>query len=432
VALLGAACTHGSVGSLEVKASADIATVAQASWTDGGYPTRIEVSGPDGPWLATDWQPSNGEGHTVALLGLHAESDWTAIVATEAGPMSEAFAFSTGALPADFPAWTITGEPGWRGNLVTTVIGETSWVVVLDETGAVVWYLPVRSSGWLTRARVRQDGLGMRYGVSSLSNASLVPWVAATDWEGMETGALLLEGFTHDFVELPDGGVALLASEPRVLEGYALPVLGDRIVEMLADGTERTVFSTWEEWEAPAPGSVEEETGTWTHANALAYSAARNTYSLGLRNLDAIVEIDATTGALLRQVGGEGSTYAFVPPDAAPEDQHQFQWVEGGILVFDNRREEVGSRAIELRLDDEAGTATESGAWVHDPPAYVYALGDVHREADGSTLIAWSSAGMLTEYGSDGEVRWELQAQLGTALGFMDRVDALPGVSRVR
>jgi hypothetical protein len=62
----------------------------------------------------------------------------------------------------------------------------------------------------------------------------------------------------------------------------------------------------------------------------------------------------------------------------------------------------------------------------------VYALGDVDRAADGSTLVTFSSAGLIDDVSPGGDLRWELQTQLASGVSYLVRVAELPGMTRVR
>ena len=99
----------------------------------------------------------------------------------------------------------------------------------------------------------------------------------------------------HVFTQLPDGTVAYPAVEIRDWldpdTGEWVQVIGDTIVEMAANGDQRTVFSAWDwkpvqkhdHWTSSFYGDAHD----WTHANALQYIEDRDSYLITFPHLDA-------------------------------------------------------------------------------------------------------------------------------------------------
>jgi len=100
--------------------------------------------------------------------------------------------------------------------------------------------------------------------------------------------------------------------------------------------------------------------------------------------------------------------------------QHQFEFIDGGVLVFDNGLvSESHSQVIEIALDTGAWTADLASTYESDPSLYSMVLGDVARLPNGNDLVAWSTAGVVEEATPDGEVVWKLQTQLGGGIGYV-------------
>lgn len=416
---------------LRIESASDVGPVATAYWQDGADArTRVRVDGPDGPWLQTDWQEPSEAGHEVALIGMYPDAAWTAYIEAEGGETSIAVPFETPALPADFPSWSTTGEPDWQGYTVTTLLSSVSTTVILDERGRVVWFNTAKDPGRAIRARLRKDGKGLRYALSLQTDSTQEPLINAVDWRGNVTSSLAVPHFSHDFVEHDDGTLGLLLFDVREHPSFSVDVYGNELVELLPEGGSRAIFSTWNLWDPELHGSVKDD-GTWTHGNSLDYDETTGAYSLGFRGTDSIIEVSAATGEVLRQVGGPTSTYSFADEADKPFDQHQFQWVEGGILVFDNHTDATGSRALELTLDENTVAASKRLEITHDPQFWVYAMGDVDRWEGGDTMVTWSTSGVLTEVNSEGSPIWELSTDFGTAFGFLTRERSIPGLQRV-
>lgn len=421
LALLG--CDPSAV-SIEVDGPAVV-----ARWTATTVESRVEVRDASGTVLWTDWQEPSSNGHEALLLGLSPGQSYTAVAAARDGLSTVPSAFDTEPLPTDFPTWSTEGTPGWEGFLVGSLLGDTSNVVVMNDGGEVVWYHEEVSDTRVIRARPRVDGRGLWYAAFRDTDETAAPELVSVDWRGQELYREAIDHFTHDFVEHQDGTLGLLLEDLRPVDGYEGDVRGNSVVQFAPGEAPTTVFSTWDIWE-PGPDGQVHDGNTWTHGNALDWDEDTRCYTVGFRGQDALVEVSADSGEVRRQVGGPTSTYTFVDGAQESFDQHQFQWVTGGVLIFDNGVSETGSRAVEFGLDDEAGTATERWSYQHDPALWVYALGDVDRASDGSTLVTFSTAGVIDDVTADGDVRWSLTTGLGTVLGYTTRVTALPGVSR--
>ena len=414
----------------EITVSTEVVTVASATWGDDGTASRVRVDGPDGAWVATEWQDPNPGGHEALILGLYPDEAWAAFVETASGASLTGVDFRTGPLPTDFPSWRTAGQPGWEGYWITSLLETSSWPVILDEAGRVVWYRKVAGGGRVLRVRLRGDGDGVRFANSQLTDDEDNPTLDAVRFDGTVDEQLNAPYFTHDFVEKTPDVFGMIVKDSRGVAGFDVLVDGNRLIELGTDGAERTVWSTWDHWD-PAVGDFVEEDGTWTHGNALDYDAAHDVYTVGFRGVDAIVEVDNASGEALRQVGGPTSSYAELPKADRQLGQHQFQWIDGGILVFDNHTEASGSRVLAMGLDDDSGVATLAWSLAHDPPLYTFAMGDVDLAEDGSLLVTWSSNGVVTDFGPDGDVRWELSTDIGTGFGYVERSVSLPGIARL-
>jgi len=245
-------------------------------------------------------------------------------------------------------------------------------------------------------------------------------------WGGDLLVELDVPAFSHDFVLLPDDTVALIEFDRRTMES-GQDVWGNRIVETDVLGSRSEIWSTFDSWEPGVDGDVDDQ-GYWTGVNALDYDESSDGYMLSARGLSAIVEL-GRDGALGEQIGGPQSDYDFLSNDDIPERQHQFERLDDGLLVFDNRDAKAGSRLLELALDTEAHTASARWTWQPAEPLFVYALGDVDRRSDGSTIAAWCTSGVIDQIGADGSLEASVALGLGAGFGFLDTRGELIGMN---
>jgi len=313
-----------------------------------------------------------------------------------------------------------------RRFLATSLYSSASMAVILDGDGQVVWADAPPDLGWddhfVSRVRQARVGEWITYSLSGghphgLPEPDLTRAIVRVSLDGAREQILLLPDTHHDFFELGDGTLALLRYDRREVDGVTW--IGDALVEIAPDGSERQVWTAWDHFPFDAENVVGPHRA-WSHANAVHFDKAEGAYYVSVRNFDCIVKIDASTGEQLWVLGGAQSSFTL--PDGGKElfvHQHQFDLVDGGIVVFDNgAAEKLDSRAVEYALDESAGTATR--VWEHhaDPPLFCAAMGDVERLDNGNTLITWSSAGRIDEVTPGGEVVWRLNSHLGAGFGF--------------
>ncbi len=205
---------------------------------------------------------------------------------------------------------------------------------------------------------------------------------------------------------------------------------GDRIMEMSPDGDIVEVYSVWNDFEYvddDDPGDPGPPEG-WTHANAIRYRAADDSYYVSLRAQDGILKVDRGSGELLWALGTGLSD--FTDPDGGSaaffNAQHGFEVLDGTLLVFNNGdAEETASRALEVAVDEATFEAEIVWEYAPDPDVFCPTLGDIHRFDSGHTLVLFSTAGQADEVTPDGEVVWQLSADIGGALGYGVFTDTL-------
>jgi len=320
----------------------------------------------------------------------------------------------------------VADEAGAQRRFVaTSLYSSESVAVILDGDGDVVWsHRP--DLGWpnhfVTRVRQARIGEWITYNVDGgqaqgLPEPDPTRAIVRVSLDGAREQVLVLPDTHHDFFELGDGTLALLKYDRREVDGHTY--IGDAVVEVSPDGSERQVWTVWDYFELD-PENVVGPQASWSHANAMYYDKDAGAYYVSLRNFDCIVKIDQASGEQLWVLGGERSDFALSDgSEALFHHQHQFDLVENGIVVFDNGLVETqDSRAVEYRLDPAVGLATKVWEQHADPPMFCAALGDVDRLDNGNSLVTWSSAGQIEEVSPEGEVIWRVRAELGAAFGF--------------
>ncbi len=343
----------------------------------------------------------------------------------------------TGALPVGLPeAVLASGLPGPEtpAFLAVSLLTETERRAVIFETGTGapvwVWTLPegLGPETMLYRVHVRADGGGI---LANVHEGPDTPGgIFRVDWDGAAT-FLPVPGATRDFVELPDGAVAVLSAEMRRTATGGL-VHGDRLFEVALDGAAREIWNMFDdyphEWgettRVPHPDGDFVE---WAHANGVGYDASEDDFLLSLPDIQTIARVDRASGDLVWRVGEQSGEYVLDGAAAPTLDMpHSVQVLDdGALLVFNRRGPGRCSGAAELALDPAGGRAWERWRSDADPCLLTTFLGEALRVEDGDTVIDFSSAGRIDIVGPDGALRWRLGLDLGAGFGFVDRAEAL-------
>ena len=421
LALLSVGCRPSILP--DVSVSEAISTVVTVSWsTPEPAQSHIEFGLTEA--LGRKSRSTYGIEHEAILIGLRADERYH-LQAVVGSDRSDLLTVTTGSLPANFPEVTVSGDPdALPGYLMVPLMGTASVLVILDGDGEVVWYHPIGNRHfshrmWLDRAEdvVTFNGFEMGSG-SRITRISL---------DGTLLQHLDYSDHNHDFLPLPDGDLVMIAYIKRELHGEL--VSGDGIYRMNMSGETELLWSAWDDFEYIQAQDDQDDLGGWTHANALDHHPEDDAFYLSLRSFDALLKIQASTGELLWTLSGSPglSDFTFTEGSTPPSHQHQFELISPDrLLIFDNRYDlQEPARVVEYALDMEAMTADEVWSYTHDPTLLVYALGDVDRLEDGSTLIDWSTSGVIQLLSPEDEELWSINTELGYAFGYASLIDDL-------
>lgn len=399
----------------------DVTTVVRVRWrTEAPTVGRVEFGKSEAYGLSTPPTEAGTE-HEALLLGMTADTLVNFRVRADGETCSEASGnqtITTGSLPSGLFPTRATGTASWSGYQVLPLQGTGYAVVIVDNEGHYVWYHQVEASGNLMRAFLSTDGKHVVLCHAGPQDALQNGKIVKVSLDGADVTEIPFPYIDHDMVELPDGSIAAIVVDGQP-EGTA-----DKIVELRPDGTTVEVWRAWDTWDPDTLGIPERE-HNWTHANALDYDPVADDYYVSLKTMQTLAKIDRATGTLEWSMNGLANQFAFAG-GVPVQMHHQFEVLGDTILFFENGNPDRGySRAVEVRIDEEARTAEEIWSYTSDPPLYVFAKGDVHRFDDGITQVVWSSAGQIQNVSPDGEVVWQLDLDLGQAITFVQYVPSM-------
>jgi hypothetical protein len=294
---------------------------------------------------------------------------------------------------------TAPGQP-WTG-------GPT----IYDNAGHVVWYKP-------------SETISVTEPVTYLGKPALAYYQRTRAYNGFGEGywVLLNQSYQeiaqvhagnglfadhHEF-ELTKRGTALIDCYHRVVVdltpfgGPARATVWEGVVQEINVATGKVVF----EWHSlphipvtDSYNSLKVNNVDYFHMNAISEDTDGNLIVSG-RDIQSLVKINRTTGAVMWRLGGKRSSFTFVG-DTGPHRQHDGRAVGGGMYsVFDNgvgAKPQV-SRGVTWKLNTTAHTATLVDVWRHTPDIFSLIMGSNRVLPNGNRLIGWAIGGVTTEY----------------------------------
>ncbi len=407
----------------ELEVTTHLEAAARVTWSDG---ERVRTA---------ESPPSTR--HHLLLVRNRPDREITVTVELLRGQeaVSEELSFTTPPLPEPFPDIDVLAAVPERLSPGDTLLGlstpGTHYAVVVDAGGEVVWWLrtPLR----FYELQVGADGLllGTHEGLEGIEEL---------DWTGRVHRAwrpaahavppqipVEVDNFHHDVQRLEDGRLVAMTYDVVVRPTYPVsyydptvvdtdvPVREDRVVVLdPADGaiTESYPLGPLLPPDRLGYGSLVLYGGErdWSHANGVEPFGPTGALLVSLRNQDALLAIDRTTGEL-RWVLGNPANWPpeweakRLQPVGAPFDwpyhQHAPEWSGDRVMVFDNGNEraspwtgeprlsedEAWSRVVEYRIDEAARTVEQ--AWAFEVPGsrlFSVFLGDADHLPNGDVL----------------------------------------------
>ena len=428
------ACSKGPVENVEAEIT-DVGTVVRVSFDTKDETTATVLFGPGD--LRYETPPTEkGTHHEALLVGLPGLTEAHYQIVVD-GEEDEERTIETQFVPNDFPEITMTGGDHDRFAGVSFILdGQSDPTIkagpaLLDPEGRIAWYHLDHHDLQSFRTRLLKDGSGVVYNLANISgapaeNSALVK----VPFDGSEETVIPVDFLAHDFVELDDGTLAAIAFEfqpipaecPGTWKGKG-EVIGNKIVEIAPDGTQSVVWTSWDSYDPcecfqDLNGDGVADGYGWTFANAVDYDEATESYLVSFHNFDTIVSLKRSTGDL-NWAFGSTCTDFHPPKEARFHWQHQFEWFDDRLLVFDNdglpfKGEANESRVLEFEFDPVAQTADL--IWEYRLGSFTFVLGDVQRLDGGDTMVTASVSGIMERVTPDGTSPWELSLPAGGRL----------------
>lgn len=370
-----------------------VSTVVSVSWSTTEESTGFVEYGPTEAYgYATPTDPAATE-HTVALLGLTAETEVHYRLVADRGAgesVGSDQVIVTGSLPSSLPGLIVTSNDDALSPAFTLFpfydpIGHSSTVFILNAAGSIVWYLQL--DGIVFQTVRSADGRSVvvvdEQDDDALSTLDVVPL------DGGEAVYLSAPGAHHDVISLPeDQGYAFIATLLRDVDG--LEVAGDILNEVTPAGDITELWNAFDEMEVVENNGWAQSPADWTHANGVAYDVDQDLYLLSLYRQEVILGIERTSRETLWTLGATGD-YTFVG-DVGFAPQHAPEFTDGGLVLFDNAYQSPASRVVAYTLDETAMTATLDWSLSSPYGESVVVMGSGAALPGGGVMSTWGEA----------------------------------------
>lgn len=336
-----------------------------------------------------------------------------------------------------------TGESSSESSsyVVTSAISmgeEPNEVAILDRSsGESVWSYQDESGYLVMDAQLNPSGNSLFYFVNDgMGHDGTKSAINEIDSSGN-----LLEKYStvdghHSFdVFLDDSGERIMAyikAEVREDPDYG-PLVGDSVIEVREDGSEETIFSTFDVM-IPQPPEGGWATGfydegkDWTHSNHLRYQEERGTYIMSMAEQNAVLEFDRNGEMVAAYLGKDTDTSVYKEATYYEENSYpvytdgdfSYQHApsfgpDGKLWVFSNHKDlsaETKTYSYTLDEDSESLVLDEEISSPSDLD-HSMILGGAMEFTDGSVMINWSTMGILELLNEEREAVWTREYDSG-------------------
>lgn len=318
-------------------------------------------------------------------------------------------------LPKSFPPLKIDIEDDLRrDDYILTSVNERNcgwcsgpyWTFITNREGQVVWATRTGTGEWTLFSQVSVRGDHIIYDVLS------EPSFAVRTYLDESIEEIGMAGHHHGFIELPDGTLAWGEHQSGAFT--------EQIVERAPGSDEtRTVWSCsdWPQVQG-------------CRSNALEYDAERDVYWFSFYTLNAVAEVDRSTGDLvgfsdLRRPGPQiANEYVFSPENSIFTWQHGPRVLpNGNMLISTDDTSRTTTKISEYELDRDSGVFTE--VWSYDPGVLARFNGDVLRLENGNSMHGLGAAGIAYEVNDEGQEVWRMSFPDGHQVGRLAVIEDL-------
>jgi hypothetical protein len=297
--------------------------------------------------------------------------------------------------------------------------------MIIDDKGDMVWFKPMQGKLAADFRAQTYDGkpvitwwegrlyVGDGDGVGKIYDNTYKPVANVRTGNGYSYDL-------HEFTITPRNTALVMAYErfERSLKAWKGPSdakVVDNIIQEVDIKTGQVIFE-WHSFGNVSPdesliGVPKNRGSEWEyfHANAIDLDRDGN-FLISARNTSTIYKVNRVTGKIMWRLGGKKSDFK-LGPGVRFDWQHSIRVLPNGDLrIYDNSAAppvRKASRAITVRLDEQAGRATLVSAFRHPRKLLSANQGNVETLPNGNLFVGWGSQRWFTELSPTGEVLFD-------------------------
>jgi Arylsulfotransferase (ASST) len=304
--------------------------------------------------------------------------------------------------------------------------GAQSGALIVDATGAPVWFRPVAAGKWVSNFRVQQykgkpvltwwegrvlpPGYGQGVGVIADSSYREIARVRAANGHQIDL---------HEFVLTPQGTALFTCFPPTVpadltgLGGARDGRILESIIQEVDVQTGRLVLEWRSTEHVPVLESYLPIGGVYDyiHANSIDITPDGRLL-VSARHTCALYKLERRTGRVIWRMGGKRSDFA-MGRGTQFAWQHDARLVGNGMIsLFDDgagpRQTQSHSRGVILHFDHARRSVRLVRSYHHPNPLLAFAMGNMQALPDGNVLIDWGNVPVISEFAPNGTLLTDL------------------------
>lgn len=355
------------------------------------------------------------ERHEIDLVRLWPDHDYTVTVVPEKpnGRQGQprTFTFRTDPLPAELAAldFTVTGSPSVPLTMLEITVPQLpGGPIIVDARGDIVWYR--EGSDELVHGLAQlPDAEG--FVIATQDGVSIVRPDGTNAARLDESDAAARTGLGefdvhHDVIPFGDGVALLLVEDTATVGAEAWTGEALWTWDYEADVLEKR-WSSFDQLSPATHSGDRSWTGDWLHANSISVGPRGNVV-VSFFWTHEVVSVAPDFGSLEWSLGGPASSFT-VADGAMDAGQHTaVELSTDRVLLFDNGLDRPDStrfsRAIELRLDQQAATAEVVWEYRPSPDIFAPIVSSARRLANGNTVVAFGTAANFGTLPSTGPI----------------------------
>ena len=413
------------VDGIETRVHSDYGTLFYVSWEQLVAATVwVEFSFDEGEWRSSPPIDAAAGPQEHLLLGIPYDEDFTWRIVNDFGGGEDPEAVfhtedaegETEEVPDEvpLPSVTIADEINWDQDTpwVLTSMSENGsyglggiwWAFIVDRQGRVVWAreTPRYHMSMHTQLNYDKDALLIDYNTYWATYDASGGQIYELKIDGTEVAIYDTPGLHHPFYQLADGTML-----------WGAYINNNELLEELSpDGSTRTIWDCRDYLESIGDNDS-------CGSNTVYWNEPEDTVLFSMFTLDSVVEIDRTSGEVLRTFGHTSDAWSFDPIDSAFWYQHGSYYTPEGTLLLSthDQRNERSTVVREYELDEETETLVEIWNFGLDDPLLGQQMGEAHRLASGNILHNYGTTPRLREATHDGEIVWDIEWERTNYIG---------------